>query len=198
MKTYLTRSIFAAFAGLAIACSASALTIGDTRNLGSIDPGSPADASAEAGYITTLVGLSPSAIGTIDLSVPLSGPNFRIYDRYLADPAASYPAATATGALSGLSPASSVDVTGWTYLLAKYGDTSYVWYLGGLSGVQSVPLNEPGVIPGTGTPSVNVGTQGQSHYSLFNQAPRVPDGGSTIALLGLGLALLAIARRKLV
>ena len=65
-------------------------------------------------------------------------------DRFPANPAPGfgfYPVATIVNASGNNAPLGTVNVTGWTYLLAKYGGDSYVWYVGGLSGNQSVPLN---------------------------------------------------------
>jgi hypothetical protein len=75
---------------------------------------------------------------------------------------------------------------GFTYLLGKYdgpqgGDE--VWYVQGLTGIQTIPLT-------------GFGNLGLSHWSLFTGGGvTVPDGGSAVALLGLALTGLEGVRR---
>ena len=79
-----------------------------------------------------------------------------------------------------------ISVAGYTYLTVHWGgkkktDHTQAWYLGGT--LDTFELVSP-----TG--------KGLSGYRLWNEVPRVPDGGSTLALLGLGLlGLLAWSRR---
>jgi hypothetical protein len=87
------------------------------------------------------------------------------------------------------------------YLLIKDGNHSPYWYVYNLTafgwdGVSDIDIQ--GFWPGSGA---------ISHVSLYGNTtvtkipppntPGVPDGGSTVALLGLGLAALAFIRRKL-
>jgi hypothetical protein len=79
------------------------------------------------------------------------------------------------------------------YVLGKYGNVAYLFYVGGLT--------ENGLtLPATADFAGN--QNGLSHQVTFS-APGgggttgVPDGGSTLALLGLGLAALGVARRYL-
>jgi hypothetical protein len=74
---------------------------------------------------------------------------------------------------------------GFQYVLGKFGSASYVWYLGN----QSFDISDLSVQGG-----------GLSHWVAFNPSNTdipVPDSGSAVALLGLALALLAVARRRL-
>jgi hypothetical protein len=82
------------------------------------------------------------------------------------------------------------------YLLVKDGDQSPAWYLFnltalGLSTVAGEDITLTGFWPNQGA---------ISHIALYGGSggdrPGVPDGGSTVALLGLALGALAIVRRK--
>lgn len=80
-----------------------------------------------------------------------------------------------------------VDITlpGYTYLLAKYGNVAYVFYLGNLA-------------PGSySLPAVGPNGLGLSHEVAFTTQTTVPDGGTTMALLGLGLLALEVLRRRI-
>jgi hypothetical protein len=68
-----------------------------------------------------------------------------------------------------------IDLGGFRYdwVLAKWGKNAEVYYIGDLTGV--IELSR-----------VNLSKGGLSHYTLFNRTA-VPDAGSTVTLLGLGL-----------
>lgn len=72
------------------------------------------------------------------------------------------------------------------YMLGKYGQTSYVFYIGDL-------LVEDITLP------LNLGGHELSHASWFRNTGNitVPDGGATVLLLGAALAGFAVLRRKL-
>jgi len=71
------------------------------------------------------------------------------------------------------------------YISGKFGPGQHIWYF-------------PNGAPLSFTMPATSGFGGLSHTSGFGLVVgRVSDGGSTVALLGLGLALLGIARRKL-
>ena len=74
------------------------------------------------------------------------------------------------------------------YLLVKDGNHSPAWYLfslAGWDGQEDIALS--GFWPGNGS---------ISHVAIFGSGTSVPDGGATAALLGLGMAGLAVMRRK--
>jgi hypothetical protein len=78
-----------------------------------------------------------------------------------------------------------LNVSNWTYLLAKYGNVAYVWNVSNLTTV-TVTSNLAGV------------QNGLSHYALFNPGTvTTPDGGTTLGLLGLGLMGVGYLRRRL-
>ena len=76
----------------------------------------------------------------------------------------------------------------YSYLFAKYDGHnagSEVWYVGGLSGIITIPA--------VGLAGQNYGLSG---WTLFGPGvPAVPDGGATVMLLGAALGALGIARR---
>ena len=177
----LLTGLIAAVAALSIQVSAVTLAVGDARNVGSIVPGTEASEINERGYINIMIGLAPQ------------DPNLSITDgdqtitRFNSLHGVPLPTATG-GSKTEFEPEPeenvTVNVTGFTYLLAKYdagNDGSFVWYIAGLTSVD--------------VPFKNV--RGLSHYTLFGgETTTVPDGGATAALLGLGLLGLAGLRRK--
>lgn len=173
-KTLLTAMACVLALGLS-ASTASALAIGDANYLGWVDPSTPANAGGEVQSINDL----------LDRPAP-SGPTTISGVTYLRT--ANCPAcvdATTTGANQGNAPSATVDVTGWTYVLAKYGTRAEIWYVGNLTGVQPLPL---------------VGSNGntQSHYSRYNPTTtQVPDGGVTAGLLGLAMLGVGYLRRRI-
>jgi hypothetical protein len=174
----------------AIACScfvgtsAYALTINDPGVMGTIVTGEPSSIAKEVVYVNTLLaqalGSGPTTIGGHDYTRSLN-----------ADPGSG--SVSAVGAFQG--PVGNTSVpAGYEYVLGKYdgpngGDV--VWYLGGAA------INLPA---DSSTIWVNVSSQGYglSHYTVFNaDAGSVPDGGSTLALMSVGLTALGFLRRKL-
>jgi VPDSG-CTERM motif len=151
----------------------------DTHVVGTITPGAPADPADVATYINNMIALTPGtsdtfAGQTIARSTNLFG---------------SLPTALGTGTQSGTG--TTIDLTSlgtFTYLFAKYdgqNDNSVVWNITGLTGVLTIPGFGPN-------------GYGLSGWILFNQtAPGVPDGGTTVMLLGAALGALGMARRFL-
>jgi hypothetical protein len=96
------------------------------------------------------------------------------------------PQAAWDGHLSGTGATINLGAGGlYTYLFAKYDGPNYgseVWYVGNLSGVITVPATAGGV--------------DLSGWTLFRgEGGQVPDGGTTVMLLGAALGALGIARR---
>lgn len=174
-----------ALVGLSLAAlvpaKAIVLTINDGLNgavggmVGTIDPGAPADLASEIAYINHLLSL-----GANDTDTVTDHPHSWDYDttdydfngmvsesdslNYPKDPPVDGPA-------------------GYEFVLAKLGNTAFVWYVGG----EAFNLGS-NFGPGNGL----------SHWAAFNSTTtNVPDGGTTAALLGLGLvAMSMIARRR--
>lgn len=181
MKTSVTRTVIAVFAVLAIASLSNALTLttASPSYVGHVNNGIPSNLSDEAGYINSLITLGAGAGLTVIGS--------QTYDRLGSTLAGPFDPAVVAGAVKNDPPTNPIDATGFEYVLGKYDADkggSLVWYVaGGFSGVVELPatLNDKDL----------------SHISLFNASPRVPEGGSTITLLGLVLAILALVRRQI-
>jgi len=151
----------------------------DTHVVGTITPGAPADPADVATYINFMIGLAPGGSGSfagqdITRSTNLFG---------------SLPTATATGAVSGTGTTIDLNALGtFTYLFAKYdgqNDNSVVWNISGLTGILTIPGFGPN-------------GYGLSGWILFNQTGGpVPDGGTTVMLLGAALGGLGMVRRFL-
>lgn len=177
--------------------SAITLSFGDASSVGHIyfnrinPPNS--NPSTEAASINTLLGLAPSP------HIQVIGGQIH---NLLNDFGGSLPAAVADPTYSSIlgnegSGNTGIDVTGYTYLLGKYNGQNgglYIWYVGGLTAVQ-VPVN----IPATSVPwAANGGGNGYglSHWRLYTPTS-VPDGGTTVLLLGAALTALGFVSRRL-
>jgi hypothetical protein len=80
-----------------------------------------------------------------------------------------------------------LDLTGWSYVKLKWGHNWQFYYIAGETGdreFESTGLNQNG------------GQQALSHYTFFGPSQnRVPDGGSTLMLMGLALSGLAVLKQ---
>jgi hypothetical protein len=190
--------VMACFVGLASQASAVTLTSSSGEFLGVIVTGEPSSTDQEVIYINDLVGLAPNGTATIDTGAGGSNEphNFTRSGNTLCY--STCPSATATGASSsGSNPsATGIDVTGFTYLLAKYDGPNggdLVWYVAGLSGAIDITPDL------AGNPICTTGSCGLSHYELFNSTghatPSVPEP-SAFFLLGFGLLTLRIMSKK--
>ena len=108
------------------------------------------------------------------------------FTRSLNFPLASLP--VAVFALNGGGTTINLGTTNYTYLFAKYDGPNYgseVWYIDGLTGTITIPATGGGF--------------GLSGWTLFTGSPTqtVPDGGTTLMLLGASLATVELLRRKL-
>src|SRR5205809_4845417 len=87
-------------------------------------------------------------------------------------------------ALNGTSTTIDLGTDLYSYLFAKYDGPNYgseVWYVGNLSGIITIPAMG--------------GRYGLSGWTLFGPGAGVPDGGTTVMLLGAALGALGMARR---
>ena len=158
---------------LAFSTNASALTIGDTQELGFVQFGIPSGDDARTAYVNHLIGM---ALGTTDVAL---GQTFTRSNNDFG------PLPTAVFALNGTGTTIDLGSGLYSYLFAKYDGPNYgseVWYVGNLSGIITIPA--------TG------GRYGLSGWTLFGPGGgQVPDGGTTVMLLGAALGALAMARR---
>jgi hypothetical protein len=185
---------------LAVACvvalgaaqQANALTIGDIYYVGSVTPGGPASEAQEVAYINQLRLLPIPLVAPFDVTI-----GDQIYNRQgstIAAPAgvlADYPpnVKVESPEEGEGEPITTLDATGYNWVIAKYDADkagSLVWYIGGAGlGEITVPLEFNG--------------KEVSHISAYGRDPgtNTPDGGTTVALLGLGmLGLGYLSRRK--
>jgi hypothetical protein len=170
---------------LAFSPNAKALTFGDANDLGQVLFGIPSGTADRLNYVNHLIDMAP---GTSDT---FSGQTF---NRSLANPGPgfpNYPDAVLAGAVNGTGTTIDLgDGTLYSYLFAKYDGPnagSEVWYVGGISGVITIPA--------FGLAGQNYGLSG---WTLFGPGvPGVPDGGTTVMLLGAALGALGMARRFL-
>jgi hypothetical protein len=158
------------------------LTIGDQHELGQVQPPTPEGDADITKYVNFMIGLSLGGSGHV-----IIGPHNILVTRSMND-FGSLPG-PATLALRGTGTTINLGIQGtYDYLFAHYGGPgggfAEVWYVGDLSGTISIPATGLG--------------HGLSGWALFT-APSgaVPDGGTTVMLLGAGLGALAVVRRFL-
>ena len=155
--------------------SARALTIGDEHEIGFVEFGIPSGDQDRLNYVNHLIGMG---LGTEDDAL---GQHFT---RSGNDFGALAPAVL-TGHVNGTSTSINLGAGGtYLYLFAKYDGPNYgseVWYVGDLSGIITIPDS--------------AGGYGLSGWTLFGTAGSVPDGGTTVMLLGTALGALGMARR---
>jgi hypothetical protein len=191
-KTWATMLIIIACSiGLASQASALTLTASSSEFLGSFHPANPSSPADEVDYINVLIDL---AAGTDNFFDAGTG---QTYDRSLNTPAGCCDDAVLAGHSLGDDQPTTIDVTGFTYLLAKYdadqgGDL--VWYVGDLTGLVDIQSTFG---------SCGANGCGLSHWDLFNPetdgaspTDTVPEP-STLLLFGAGLiAMRRIAKKS--
>jgi len=156
------------------------LTILDEHELGQVQPATPEGAADITQYVNFMIGLSLGGSGHV-----IIGPHNILVTRSTND-FGQLPG-PATLALRGTGTTVNLGLTGGTYdyLFAHYGGPgggfAEVWDVGNLSGSISIP-------------SIGLG-HGLSGWALFT-APggAVPDGGTTVMLLGAALGALGVVR----
>jgi hypothetical protein len=160
---------------LAFSNNAKALTIGDAHELGFVNFGIPSGDADRLIYVNHLIGM---ALGTSDKADGQT--YFRSNNSF-----GSLAPAVLAGHVNGTSTSINLGAGGtYLYLFAKYDGPNYgseVWYVGDLSGIITIPAT--------------AGGYGLSGWTLFGSAGSVPDGGTTVMLLGAALGALGMARR---
>jgi hypothetical protein len=180
MKTlkYIAVIALAAASLVALPTIANALTIGDSQELGFVQFGIPSGDSDRLTYVNHLIDMS---LGTSDTA---DGQDYTRSNNFFG----ALPDAVLAGLVNGTGTSVDLGSSGYLYLFAKYDGPNYgseVWYVGNLSGTQTIPAE--------------AGGYGLSGWTLFNpgNGNGVPDGGSTLALLGIAMAGLGLLKRKL-
>ena len=172
---------FGVLAGLPSA--AQAVPIPASSYLGQVVSGEPSNPSDEEGYINNLISLAPGSLPTtIDGHLYVRSGN-----SCGTCPAAVFDHKNDNPINDGGVAHVDLGTGGFTYLLGKYdgpngGDA--VWNVQGLTGIVDIPFNMFGF--------------DLSHWSLFGPGGGgVPDGGTTVMLLGAALGALGTVRRFL-
>jgi hypothetical protein len=163
---------------LAFSQNASALTIGDSRELGFVDPAQPVFVGTATNFVNTMIGLGLGGSTHV-----IIGPNDNLVTR---SNNAFGPLPTAVYALTGGGTTINLGTGLYSYLFAKYDGPNFgaeVWYVGNLSGIITIPAT--------------AGGYGLSRWKLFGPGVGVPDGGATVMLLGAALGVLGVPRRFL-
>ena len=194
MKTSIIRKWLAGLCLGGVLVSATgvyAIAITDPNVVGTVVSGEPASEGIEtikANYLLSL------ALGVVDISHTVPGPPgppAGTTDLYSTNPTYDF-SGTVSGALKNDTGDTAVPA-GWEYVWAKYDGPqggAVLYYLGGAA--VSLPSTSAPLWPNTAGQGV-----GLSHYTLFNPTTSVPDGGATVALMGLALGGLSLGRRFL-
>jgi hypothetical protein len=191
-KLALLSVAFFAVAMLAFSPNAHAvpldLTFTDTHVLGTITPANPADHGDVVNYVNFMIGLAPGGSG--NFTAPPPPPNNIQHITRSLNTFASLPTANDNVFALGGKNDTTINLGAggvYSYLFAKYdgqNDISQVWYVGNLTGIITIPAFGPN-------------NKGLSGWILFGPGGTVPDGGTTVMLLGVALSTLGMARRFL-
>lgn len=193
MKTRMIKQLLAGCLAAAFSAHLGAVTLsfGDSRSVGLVNDGIPTSESDVAGYINTLL-LQPAGVPTVV--------GTETYTRSTTtDPSFVLGSALVAGAVKQDNSNTTYNLgTGFMYLTGKYDATNaglYVWYVGGLTGSVTIPAEFllPDGVTKYGLSNTIAFTPG-----VFPPAPppSVPDGGSTVALLGLAFGLIGLMRAR--
>jgi VPDSG-CTERM motif len=162
------------------------LTIGDAHELGFVNFGIPSGDADRTAYVNHLISMTT---GTSDQADGQT--YFRSSNSFSPMPTAVWALNGAPPAQDppGLNPAVTINLgTGlYSYLFAKYDGPNFgseVWYVGNLSGNIMIPLY--------------AGQYRLSGWTFLGPGgASLPDGGTTVMLLGAALGALGMARRYL-
>lgn len=156
------------------------LSIGDGHELGQVNPAIPEGDADITQYVNVMINLSLGGSAPV-----IIGPHKNLVTRSMNDlgqlPNPAVLALRGTGTTINLGTQGTDD-----YLFARYGGPgggfAKVWDVANLSGIITIP-------------SIGLG-HGLSGWALFTGPNgNVPDGGSTVMLLGAALGALGVARR---
>ena len=159
------------------------LTIGDQHELGQVQPPTPEGDADITQYVNFMIGLSLGGSGHV-----IIGPHNVLVTRSMNNfgslPGLAALAQRGTGTTINLGTQGT-----YSYLFAHYGGPgggfAEVWYVGDLSGTISIPATGLG--------------HRLSGWALFTgPGGAVPDGGTTLMLLGAALSAVGVVRRFLV
>ncbi len=169
-----------------ISTPSSTLTFNNSRDLGQVLSGIPSGDANRLSYVNHLIHMALGTTGTF------SGQTFHRSSKNPGPGFPNFPNATLAGLVNGTGTSVNLGPTAgvYLYLFAKYDGPnggSEVWYVGDLSGVITIPA--------FGLAGQHYGLSG---WTLFRGAGgQVPDGGTTVMLLGAALGALSMARHYL-
>ena len=154
------------------------LAISDQYELGQVRPPTPEGDAALIQYVNLMIGLSLG--GSTHVSI---GPHDNLVTRSMNDFGTLSPA---TLGLRGTGTTVTLGSQGtYAYLFAHYGGPrggfAELWYVANLSGDITVPAS--------------AFRHGLSGWALFTGPAGVPDGGTTLMMLGTALGILGALRR---
>ncbi len=181
--------------GMAFASNAGAITILNPNGVapgtmfGTISPGLNSSVGNEVDFVNFLLNMTGATSTTGAPNAPGSGGGPQTYTTFVdlnGSVTAADHAKKETGNISSVSAGNGL-------VLGKYGggndqnQISVVWYLGGIAFTLPTTVEFNGVRSG-----------GLSHHSTFGPfSTSVPDGGATVALLGVALGCMSLGRRFL-
>jgi VPDSG-CTERM motif len=171
----------------AFTSNANAVTnLNFNQAVGTVTPGAPANETVQASYINFMIGLGLGQSDTFaGQTITRSNNVFANLPTAIVGPS-SVVNPPQDG--NGLVHIQLGAVGTFSYLYAKYdgqNDLTQVWYVGNLGGEITIPFLGP------------LG-HGISHYTLYGPGGNgVPDGGTTLMLLGMAFGSLGMARRFL-
>lgn len=194
----------ALFAGACLApLSAATITLTVDDLLGTIYPGTPANEANATAQVKFLVDAYnfPKAHGTVLGDNSADGQN-EVYTLYRpTDAPGTLAAPVSFGKVNTSNPVVDLGGFNYEYILYFQASNAWVYYIGDIGGSNSINW---GGNPLTNPDASNENGSKISHYVLFNGRPdvvidphnNVPDGGTTILLVGAGLLLTAVAARR--
>jgi hypothetical protein len=178
----LTRVGLAAVLALGMTFSANALTLTDAGVVGTVEPGTENSSVAnEVIWANYLLSLAANQTTSFDANSSGSAENYK------TGPTDYNGTLTGGTQISG-----STDVSGYTYVLAKYDGQNAGYVLFNVADYgNTIPSTSASIWLNEQSEGYNL-----SHFTGFG-GNGVPDGGATMLLLGAALSALGFANRKL-
>jgi VPDSG-CTERM motif len=185
VKTCLAAIACASLLAIGSNANAVSLTLSSSSFLGDVIPALPESPADDAQFINGMIGLSLNGTTTVTIGTHV---NTVVRSGNSLSPLPTADSSTVTTAGSMTFGSGS----GYTYLYAFYGagntlglghnQVGLAWDVSGMTGTFTIP------------------TEALSHWEFFNPGSSthtpVPDGGSTIALLGAALTGIGLLRNK--
>jgi len=186
-KIHKDRGVIAGI-GSCLSVSAITLTLTGSNTIGSVTPGTETATAANAAYLYALIYRNNN--DTTTSPYDFVGTSYAL--NFDSGTTLAFPNALDTVETGGIGGDNSLDVTGFEYLIVKYGGAQ-----GSALVFNVTDIVGDVTVPGTGTTGGNA-----NKYLLFNSLTSptptdVPDGGATAMMVGAGLIGLGAMRQKL-